>query len=198
MLFADRLEAGRHLAQLEHLRTQPVVVLGLYRGGVPVAFEVARALASPLDVVVVRKLRGPFQPELGMGAMGEDGIRIIDDEIVGMAGVFKSDLRSSRAHEPRRARAPSSDTTATGLAPRSPVTPRSSSMTAWPPAPPPELPAKWHRPQGTSGWCSQCPWRQSGGPLGSVAIQRVHRARHAGAVLGDRSVLRRLLPDLRR
>ena len=57
---------------------EPVVVLGLPRGGVPVALEVARALGAPLDVIVVRKLGVPFQPELAMGAVGEDGVRVIN------------------------------------------------------------------------------------------------------------------------
>jgi putative phosphoribosyl transferase len=100
MFFADRVDAGRRLAaRLEHLRGQPVVVLGLPRGGVPVAFEVARSLDAPLDVIVVRKLGVPFQPELGMGAIGEDGIRIINDEIVGMAGISESDLAAVEARE---------------------------------------------------------------------------------------------------
>ena len=72
---------------------------GLPRGGVPVAFEVARALDAPLDVIVVRKLGVPFQPELGMGAIGEDGIRIINDEIVGMARISESDLAAVEARE---------------------------------------------------------------------------------------------------
>ena len=80
MVFADRADAGRRLAaRLGHLRGEPVVVLGLPRGGVPVAFEVAPALDAPLDVIVVRKLGVPFQPELGMGAVGEGGVRIIND-----------------------------------------------------------------------------------------------------------------------
>jgi putative phosphoribosyl transferase len=100
MFFANRLDAGRRLAaRLEHLRGQPVVVLGLPRGGVPVAFEVARSLDAPLDVIVVRKLGVPFQPELGMGAIGEDGIRIINDEIVGMARISESDLAAVEARE---------------------------------------------------------------------------------------------------
>ena len=100
MSFADRVEAGRCLAaRLEHLRGQPVVVLGLPRGGVPVAYEVARALDAPLDVIVVRKLGVPFQPELGMGAIGEDGVRIINDEIVGMARISESDLAAVEARE---------------------------------------------------------------------------------------------------
>ena len=67
MVFANRADAGRRLAaRLQDLRDKPVVVLGLPRGGVPVAFEVARALGAPLDVIIVRKLGVPFQPELGM------------------------------------------------------------------------------------------------------------------------------------
>lgn len=72
-LFRDRRDAGRQLAaRLGHLRGEHPVVVGLPRGGVPVAFEVALALDAPLDVIVVRKLGVPFQPELGMGAIGED------------------------------------------------------------------------------------------------------------------------------
>ena len=63
MFFADRADAGRRLAaRLEYMRGEQVVVLGLSRGGVPVALEVARALGAPLDVIVVRKLGVPFQP----------------------------------------------------------------------------------------------------------------------------------------
>ena len=73
-VFADRADAGRQLAErLGHLRGQDAVVLGLPRGGVPVAFQVAVALQAPLDVIVVRKLGLPYQPELAMGAIGEDG-----------------------------------------------------------------------------------------------------------------------------
>ena len=72
--FRDRVDAGRRLAErLRHLRGEDAVVLGLPRGGVPVAAEVARALDAPLDVIVVRKLGVPFQPELAMGAVGEGG-----------------------------------------------------------------------------------------------------------------------------
>ena len=70
--FRNRVDAGRRLAErLGQLRGEDVVVLGLPRGGVPVAAEVARELAAPLDVIVVRKLGVPFQPELAMGAVGE-------------------------------------------------------------------------------------------------------------------------------
>src|SRR5439155_4111291 len=88
MRFTDRADAGRRLAaELEHLRGLPVVVLGLPRGGVPVAFEVARALGAPLDVILVRKLGVPFQPELAMGAIGEDGVRIVNEAVVRAAHV---------------------------------------------------------------------------------------------------------------
>ena len=70
--FADRYDAGRQLARrLEHLRGDDVVVLALPRGGVPVGWEVAHALGAPLDVIIVRKLGLPSQPEVAMGAVGE-------------------------------------------------------------------------------------------------------------------------------
>lgn len=81
-LFTDRADAGRQLARsLEHLRGQDVVVLGLPRGGVPVAAEVAASLGVPLDVIVVRKLGVPFEPEYAFGAIGEDGARVVDATI---------------------------------------------------------------------------------------------------------------------
>ena len=85
MRFRDRVEAGRHLAEVVRdagIGRSDAVVLGLPRGGVPVAFEVAQALAAPLDVIVVRKLGVPFQPELAMGAIGEDGVRVENEEVV--------------------------------------------------------------------------------------------------------------------
>lgn len=93
MPFIDRADAGRLLGQhLDHLRSPDVVVVGLPRGGVPVAFEVAVALGAPLDVIVVRKLGVPFQPELGFGAIGEGGTRVLDVEVVRMAGVSSAML----------------------------------------------------------------------------------------------------------
>jgi putative phosphoribosyl transferase len=109
MVFADRVDAGRRLAAgLEYLRGEPVVVLGLPRGGVPVAAEVARALDAPLDIIVVRKLGVPFQPELGMGAIGEDGVRIINQEVLRRIDITATELAAAeereRAELERRAR----------------------------------------------------------------------------------------------
>jgi putative phosphoribosyl transferase len=109
MPFVDRRDGGRRLAErLTFLCGEDLVVLGLPRGGVPVAFEVARMLAAPLDVIVVRKLGVPFQPELGMGAIGEGGVRVINDEVVRMAGVTPNELaeveQRERGELDRRAR----------------------------------------------------------------------------------------------
>jgi putative phosphoribosyl transferase len=82
--FADRADAGRQLARaLGRLAGTPgLLVLALPRGGVPVAFEVARALRAPLDVFVVRKLGVPFQEELAMGAVAPGGVQVINREVV--------------------------------------------------------------------------------------------------------------------
>jgi len=83
MRFRDRQEAGLRLAAaLEVYRKEAPVVVGLTRGGVPVASEVARALGAPLDALVVRKLGAPMQPELALGAITEAGGRWIDDGLV--------------------------------------------------------------------------------------------------------------------
>ncbi len=100
MRFKDRTDAGRRLSsRLHDLQGEAAVVLGLPRGGVPVAAEVARALGAPLDVILVRKLGVPFQPELGMGAIGEDGVRVINDEVVRAAGVEGAELAAVEARE---------------------------------------------------------------------------------------------------
>jgi putative phosphoribosyl transferase len=86
--FADRTDAGRHLAaRLAHLRSPSTVVLGLPRGGVPVAEAVAAALGAPLDVLIVRKIGVPHQPELAMGAIGEGGVRVMNEAVIRRAGV---------------------------------------------------------------------------------------------------------------
>jgi adenine/guanine phosphoribosyltransferase-like PRPP-binding protein len=92
----------RLASRLVHLRGEPVVVLGLPRGGVPVALEVARALDAPLDVIIVRKLGVPFQSELAMGAVGEDGVVVISTAVVRLAGVSAAELSAVRAQEQAR------------------------------------------------------------------------------------------------
>lgn len=98
--FVNRVDAGRRLGKrLEYLRSEAIVVLGLARGGVPVAAEVARALDAPLDVIVVRKLGVPYQPEVGMGAIGEDGVRVINDEVIRLTQVSERDFAAVEARE---------------------------------------------------------------------------------------------------
>ncbi|MDY7105134.1 MAG: phosphoribosyltransferase family protein [Actinomycetota bacterium] len=100
MYFADRLDAGQHLgARLQHLRHEPLVVLGLPRGGVPVAAQVAAMLDAPLDVALVRKLGLPFQPELAMGAIGEDGVRVLDERVLARAHVSEAEVAHVEARE---------------------------------------------------------------------------------------------------
>ncbi len=83
MPFLDRADAGRRLAgALSGVRDTDAIVLGLPRGGIPVGYQIARALGSPLDVILVRKVGLPAQPELAMGAIGEDGVRLINTEVV--------------------------------------------------------------------------------------------------------------------
>jgi putative phosphoribosyl transferase len=84
-LFADRSEAGRRLAErLLRFKDQRPVVLALPRGGVPVGFEVAQALDAPLDLVLVRKIGAPFQPELAVGAVVDGGRpeTVVNDEMI--------------------------------------------------------------------------------------------------------------------
>jgi predicted phosphoribosyltransferase len=100
MVFTDRDDAGRQLAaRLRGLRGKPAVVLGLPRGGVPVAFQVARVLGVPLDVIIVRKLGVPYQPELAMGAVGEGGVRVINRRVVRSSGVSRNELAAVQARE---------------------------------------------------------------------------------------------------
>jgi putative phosphoribosyl transferase len=109
MPFVNRVDAGRRLAdRLLPLRGANVVVLGLPRGGVPVAAEVARALDAPLDVILVRKLGVPMQRELAMGAIGERGVRIVNNDVVRAARVTTDQWSAvealERAELERRAR----------------------------------------------------------------------------------------------
>lgn len=96
MVFADRQQAGRSLAgRLQAFRQRPdVLVLALPRGGVPVGYEIARALHVTLDVFLVRKLGVPDQPELAMGAIASGGVRLVNKEVVAAAGISAEDFES--------------------------------------------------------------------------------------------------------
>jgi putative phosphoribosyl transferase len=92
-LFRDRVEAGQDLAaRLRPYRDLEPIVLGLPRGGVPVAYEVARELGAPLDVCVVRKIGAPMQPELGVGAVSEEGVVYLDHDAVRMLDISEDEL----------------------------------------------------------------------------------------------------------
>ncbi|MDQ6767035.1 MAG: phosphoribosyltransferase [Candidatus Eremiobacteraeota bacterium] len=106
--FSDRIEAGRLLAQkLVHYKGRPdVIVLGLPRGGVPVAFEVARALQAPLDVFLVKKIGVPGYEELALGAAASGGIFLIDPELASNIGLTSDEIQAltHAAHEQLQAR----------------------------------------------------------------------------------------------
>jgi putative phosphoribosyl transferase len=106
--FRDRIDAGRQLA--DRLRSMPeiasarpgeLVVLGLPRGGVPVAYEVATVLGAPLDVILVRKLGVPGQPELAMGAIGEHGARVVNQLVVDSVRITHEQFAAVEARERR-------------------------------------------------------------------------------------------------
>lgn len=93
MPFVDRVDAGRRLAAvLQEYRSRNPVVIGLPRGGVPVAREVAMALAAPLDVIVVRKLGVPGHEELGLGAIAEDGVVVFNEDVMRSADATEDEV----------------------------------------------------------------------------------------------------------
>ncbi len=100
--FADRRDAGRRLAGLlEGLRERDPIVLGIPRGGMPVAAEVARALRAPLDAIVVRKIGAPTNPEYGIGALAEDGVEVVGASAVRALAIQPHELQTlvARADE---------------------------------------------------------------------------------------------------
>lgn len=103
MLFRDRTEAGQKLALLlrRYNHRKDVVVLGLPRGGVPVAYEIATALGAPLDVFVLRKLGVPDHEELAFGAIASGGVRVLDDEIIEAFGLSDLDIQTVTESEQR-------------------------------------------------------------------------------------------------
>lgn len=100
-LFQNRTDAGRQLAvHLERYADRSdVIVLALPRGGVPVAFEVARTLHAPLDVFIVRKLGVPGHEELAMGAIATGNVRVINDDVVEMLGIDQKEIDAVAAQE---------------------------------------------------------------------------------------------------
>ena len=101
MIFRDRQEAGRLLAhRLATLKNRPdLIVMGLPRGGVPVAHEVAKALNAPLDVFIVRKLGVPGHEELAMGAVASGGVRILNDEVIRHLNITKEAIDAATLRE---------------------------------------------------------------------------------------------------
>ena len=100
-LFHDRVDAGRQLAERlrEYAHRGDVVVLGLPRGGVPVAYEVSARLQAPFDVFVVRKLGVPQQPELAMGAIATGGIQVLNDDLISDLAIPPSVVEDVAARE---------------------------------------------------------------------------------------------------
>src|SRR5262245_15588228 len=103
MLFQDRRDAGRQLAAELSAYTgrSDVMVLALPRGGVPVAYEVAKALGAPLDLFLVRKIGVPGHEELAMGAIASGGVRVVNEEVVRELGIPKSLFDDVAAEESR-------------------------------------------------------------------------------------------------
>ncbi|HEV8371261.1 MAG TPA: phosphoribosyltransferase [Pyrinomonadaceae bacterium] len=103
MIYRDRIEGGKHLAaELSHYANRDdVLVLALPRGGVPVAFEVAKALHAPLDIFLVRKLGVPGHEELAMGAIATSGVRVLNDDVVEYLQIPSSVIDSVAAKELR-------------------------------------------------------------------------------------------------
>jgi predicted phosphoribosyltransferase len=103
VVFLDRVDAGRQLgAAVRRLELVDPVVVGLPRGGVVVAAGVAAGLGAQLDVIVVRKLGVPWHPELGMGAVGEDGVRLLNDEVIRQCRVSPDQVAAVELRERAR------------------------------------------------------------------------------------------------
>src|ERR687895_766955 len=103
MIYRDRSDAGRILAtKLSRFKDRDdVLVLALPRGGVPVAFEVAQALATPLDIFLVRKLGVPGHEELAMGAIATGGVRVLNDDVIDYLRIPAGVIDSVAASEMR-------------------------------------------------------------------------------------------------
>jgi predicted phosphoribosyltransferase len=102
-IYEDRVDAGRRLAGAltEYAGREDVLVLGLRRGGVPVAAEVAKALDAPLDVMIVRKHGAPWQPELAMGAIASGDVQLLNEQVVRMLGIDDDTIQEIAEREGR-------------------------------------------------------------------------------------------------
>ena len=98
--FRDRTHAGRFLAERlrQYANRRDVLVLALPRGGVPVAYEVAKALHVPMDIFLVRKLGVPGHEELAMGAVASGGVRVINEDVVRSLGIDRKSTRLNSSH----------------------------------------------------------------------------------------------------
>lgn len=199
-VFADRVDAGRYLARrLRHLRGEDVVVVGLPRGGVPVAAEVARALQAPLDVIVVRKLGVPFEPELATGAIGEGGVRVINGDVTRAVGVTAEQVARveifERAELQRRAQRFRAGREPVPLADRVVVIVDDGVATGSTA----HAACQVARVQGAARVVLAVPVAPVGWQRRLAGVCRRAGVRdHTGAFLRHRLLLRRLLPDQRR
>src|SRR3982074_3661088 len=103
MIYRNRSEAGKHLAKqlAKYADREDVLVLALPRGGVPVAFEVAKARRAPLDIFLVRKLGVPGHEELAMGAIATGGVRVLNHDVVDYLGIPHTLIHAVGANELR-------------------------------------------------------------------------------------------------
>jgi len=102
LIFENRQHAGRLLAEtLSRMKIKDTIVLGIPRGGVPLAYEVAVRLRCPMDIIIPRKIGAPFQPELAVGAVTEDGTMYVNKDIVTMLGISESYLKGEAQNQLR-------------------------------------------------------------------------------------------------
>lgn len=99
-MFKDRTDAGRKLAKkLRQYKGDNLVVLALPRGGVLVGYQIAKALSAPLDVLLVRKLGSPINPELGIGAIAQGGIKVLDEAAINQMGIKEEEIEKIEKKE---------------------------------------------------------------------------------------------------
>ena len=101
MIFQDRIDAGIRLAKhLQHYKNHKnTLILALPRGGVPVAYEVSRALSLPLDIFIVRKLGLPWHEELAMGAIASGGVTVFNEEVLRLSDITDSQIEMVKEKE---------------------------------------------------------------------------------------------------